>query len=144
MKIGIAVKSISPNSISNLINTHSLKCAHQAHFLAGLLYQVRISSKSPKVISLILIWIYCVHVKQCRSWSTGFIRSQLIWVYTFFKKLYEVLKMFYAEWTYQSAYDDIWSFFQAQVLVIVRHQIVKTVVLPGNFMMQAGRDARHV
>ena len=36
--------------------------------------------KSSKAISL-YIWIHYVDEKQCGSWSAGFIRSQLIWIY---------------------------------------------------------------
>ena len=28
----------------------------------------------------------CMEMSQCRSWSDGFIRSQLIWIYTVFKE----------------------------------------------------------
>ena len=32
--------------------------------------------------SRLLIQIHILNVKQCRSWSVGFWRSQLIWIYT--------------------------------------------------------------
>ena len=46
---------------------------------------------------------YCIYemgssclVKKCGSWSAGFIRSQLIWIYTFFsKRQYETFRVSY-------------------------------------------------
>ena len=32
--------------------------------------------------SRLLLWIHMLNVKQCRSRSVGFFRSQLIWIYT--------------------------------------------------------------
>ena len=34
-----------------------------------------------------LLWVHMLHWKQCGSWSAGFFRSQLIWIYTVYKKV---------------------------------------------------------
>ena len=36
--------------------------------------------------------IQCVDGKQCGSWSAGFIRSQLIWIYAVFERVYTISK----------------------------------------------------
>ena len=35
----------------------------------------------------LLLWAHMLHCKQCGSWSAGFFRSQLIWIYTVFKRV---------------------------------------------------------
>ena len=45
-------------------------------------------SKQSSGANLLVILIYCLDEdQQCRSWSAGFIRSQLIWIYTVLKRV---------------------------------------------------------
>ena len=44
-----------------------------------------------------LLWIHMLHLKQCGSWSTGFFRSQLIWIYIAYKRV-DICMVLYCFW----------------------------------------------
>ena len=80
------ISEVTDNTVFNLRSAHALKTEHWDHFELWTLNQLRISNLSSGAV------FHCVDEKQCRSWSAGFIRSQLIRSYTVFKRDYRLEK----------------------------------------------------
>ena len=73
--------------------TMEISCHNQIKLFA--LCDLMIYNQSSDAIAL-SIWME----KQCGSWSAGFIRSQLIWIHTVFKRWSRILKKLCAQCAY--------------------------------------------
>ena len=69
---------------------HTIYGLISAHAPLHILYALMIISQTSEAISL-LLHIHGVDENQCGPWSAGFIRSQLIRIYTVFKRGYWIM-----------------------------------------------------